>query len=651
MTLSFRVLGGFAVENGSGIALSLPTRKARALLGYLAANADRPQPRGKLTTLLWSDHGDKQARHNLNQSLVAIRKLGQQSDLSLLRTNGDNIWLARDNVEIDVARFRSLFENNPAEAAGLYAGPLLEGLPSPDPGFEEWLIPARMALHEQACIALEMASTGAAQQGQMNAALDFARRLVSLDPLREEAHRLLMRQLCEAGDRAGALRQYQTCVDTLKRELQVEPELATRALYVEVREHRGLNSVSRPRMDILGTSESFNKPTIAVLPFDDLGDAKRADNLADGLAEDLITALSKLHQLFVIPRQFTTSYKDRKATVQQAATELGVRYALTGSIRIAGNKMRCSIQLIDTAHRKQIWAESYDGVIDELFAVSDDIIRQILIELQVRLTTGDGIRVTSRGTRDLKAWLLFVQGHEEGNKFRRESIMRARELFEAAHRADPDWSLPFAMIGWTHFLEAQRGWSVSREESIRLGMELAQRATIRDPNDPWAYRVLNGFLFLAGDYDQGIALAEKAVTLAPNDSLTLASFAYKLFLVDEIDRALEIFERARRICAILPDYQLRRYGLLLQLAGKTKSAVDVLEGLTRSAPDFLYGQIQLAAAYADLGRIAAARSVIRGVMEKDPSFNITQYLDTLPFKNTSRLEWLRELLMEAGLPE
>lgn len=651
MSLSLKVLGGFAVHDGTGASLALPTRKAGALLGYLAFHANQPQPRQKLTALFWSRSSEKQARHSLNQSLVAIRKLGGESGMPLITTKGDYVWLDDENIEIDVVHFRSLLDENSTDAAALYRGPLLEGLTSPDPAFDEWLIAARAELHNQACMALENAAKQSERQGRADAAIELTKKLISFEPLHEEGHRLLMRLLWQTGDRTGALRQYRVLADSLERELQVEPDMATRLLFENIRHNVGAPTKSNQTSAMPVASTSSNIPVIAVLPFDTFDGDAQTNNLANGLLEDLITALSKTRNLSVLPRHAVTIYKGQLANYRQAAAALAARYVLTGSVRISADRLRCSVQLIDASEGRHIWTERYDRPIDDTFAVLDEIVHQILIELQVHLTTGDSIRVASRGTRNLDAWLLYVQGHAEGNKFTREAVIRARELFEAAHRADPDWSGPLAMIAWTHLLEAQRDWSALREDSIRVGKDLCEQAIAMEPSNPLGYRTLNGFLFLLGDYEGGIAVAEKSAMLAPNDALTLASFAYKLFLVDEIDWALEVFERARRICPILPEYQIRRYGLLLQLAGQAERAVEILEGLTRSAPDFLYGHVQLAAAYAELGRLDAARSCIGTVLKQDPSFNTTLYLKTLPFKNRPRLEWLHGLLTETGLPE
>ena len=227
MGLSLNVLGEFALRDGAGAALSLPTRKTRALLSYLAVNVGRPQQRDRLMALLWSDRGERQARHSLNQALASLRKLGNEQGVTLFEGDGERITLRSDVMDIDLVTFRALLADDPAQAAALYEGRFLDGLSVPDPAFDEWLTATRSEFHNLVCDALERAAELASGDGDAPQAIELTRRLVALDPLREDGHRRLMQLLYASGDRTGALRQYQACADILKKELQVEPDAAT----------------------------------------------------------------------------------------------------------------------------------------------------------------------------------------------------------------------------------------------------------------------------------------------------------------------------------------------------------------------------------------------------------------------------------------
>ena len=216
MSISLKLLGEYTAYAGNGTSLSLPTRKTWALLGYLAANADRPQSRERLMALLWSDRDERQARQSLNHALLSIRKLGKSEGSPLLDSTGEQVTLHSDALEIDVLRFRDLLSEQPAAAAALYDGPFLGDLSIPDPAFEEWLAVARSDFHTLAGDALERAIEAAASADSIDA-IEAARRLVRLDPVRESGHQHLMRLLYEHGDRASALRQYHDCAAILEK--------------------------------------------------------------------------------------------------------------------------------------------------------------------------------------------------------------------------------------------------------------------------------------------------------------------------------------------------------------------------------------------------------------------------------------------------
>ena len=651
MVLSLTLLGEFALRDGNGDALSLPTRKTRALLAFLALNAGRPQRRERLMALLWSDRSEQQARQSLNQALRAIRKLGEKQGIAILESDSEHVTLRGDTLESDIHRFQSLLDEAPAEAADLYTGLLLDGLSIAEPAFEDWRAATRAEMHALACNALARAADDAAEAGKIETAINRAARLVSLDPLREEAHRRLMRLMHESGDRAAALRQYRSLAELLEKELQVEPDAATKALYDEIRQGSTVTTATTsPSASWDASPPLSGKPSIAVLPFDNLSRDPAVDHLADGLMEDLITALAKVRELLVIDRHSTETYKGLSANVQDIAATLGVRYILEGSIRTHGGRLRCSVQLIDTKTGHHLWAERYDKLIEDIFALQDEIVWHILVELQVRLTEGDGARIASRGTRNLQAWLLRVEGAIELAKFTREGIVRARDSFEAAHRADPNWARPIAGIAYTHYYEARYGWSPSRKQSIEIGLENARSAVTMDPNEAFGYQALRSLNLLLGNYDEALKFAKMSASLAPNDMLAVGTLAVTLMFMDEPAEALETFERAMSLTPNVPRFYLRWYGFALHLAGDTERAISVLEELTRNEPDWADGLTQLAAVYETAGRHEDAKNVVATILKRDRGYTASRYLALTHFANKDRTDWMQGLLISAGLP-
>ena len=392
-------------------------------------------------------------------------------------------------------------------------------------------------------------------------------------------------------------------------------------------------------------------PAVAVLPFDNMSSDPDLAYLADGLTEDLITALSKARKLSVAARHSTALYKGKAVRVQEVAKALGVGYVLEGAIQASDGRLRCTVQLIDAIRGHHLWAERYERPMKDVFALQDEIVRHVLIELQVRLTSGDSARLASRGTRNLEAWLLNVQATAEIDDVTPEATVRAQELYEAARRADPSWARPLSGLAVCHYCHARYGWSASREESIALGIGLAEEAIAMDPEEPAGYMALRGFNLLLGKPDKALSLVEKAVSLTPNDFVAVGLLAATLAYMDQAPRALQIFDRARRLAPVFPKWFHRMYGLALHLAGRTDQAIAVFEDLARQEPAWSQGLAQLAASYASAGRIDAAKATAKEILDSDPTYTVSRELELVGFPSEQRTEWLRALLVEAGLPE
>jgi DNA-binding SARP family transcriptional activator/tetratricopeptide (TPR) repeat protein len=240
--LTLMLLGGFRAHLDPGVPLAFPTRKAQALLAYLARPLGQPHARDKLASLLWGSTVETTARTSLRQTLYALRRIVRRADVEPLRTDGNVVWLDRDAVTVDVDEFEQrVAEGTPtalADANALYGGDLLEGLAIQEPPFEDWLTSERERLHEVALRALGRLLTHQRAAGSTDAAIQTALRLLALDALQEPVHRALMQLYADSGRRMAALRQYQVCRDTLRREFNSEPEKETTALYEEINRRR-----------------------------------------------------------------------------------------------------------------------------------------------------------------------------------------------------------------------------------------------------------------------------------------------------------------------------------------------------------------------------------------------------------------------------
>jgi TolB-like protein/Tfp pilus assembly protein PilF len=395
-----------------------------------------------------------------------------------------------------------------------------------------------------------------------------------------------------------------------------------------------------------------DKPSIAVLPFDNLSGDKEQDPIADGLTEDIITSLSRVPDLFVIARNSTFTYKGKPVKVQQVAEELGVRYVLEGSVQRSGDNLRITAQLIDALKGNHLWAHRFDRRAENLFAMQDEITREVLIELQVKLTAGDHARTVSRGTESLEAWLLRSQAYSLSLKYTQEHVLKARELYEKAAEIDPNFARAWAGIAWTYRIEARLGaWVMSRKEALAKALELAEHAIEIDPKEPICYTVIADIYLIKGEHDRALAHAEKAVDLAPNYSTSIGVLGWLSFWAGDFQRCVDAFARMKRLNPHYPATYLGVEGVALLFLGRHHDATATLKEAIGRVPTNWMAHARLVATYADSDRMEEAKSVAAALFKLRPKFTIDSFLKTQPFKETEHKEWLRGLLLKAGLPE
>jgi TolB-like protein/class 3 adenylate cyclase/Tfp pilus assembly protein PilF len=394
-----------------------------------------------------------------------------------------------------------------------------------------------------------------------------------------------------------------------------------------------------------------DKPSIVVLPFENFSDDAKLNFFASGLTEDLTASLSKAPDLFVISKNSAATYKERPIDVKQVAEELGIQYVLEGSVQKAGDKLRITVQLIDALLGRHLWADRFDRKAKDIFALQDDIVKNVIVELQVELTQGAAARVASRGTDSLDAWLLRIEAQGEFIKFTREGMIRARELYEAAHQADPNWSRPLAGLASVDWYEAKQGWSASKEVSIQSGMKLAQRAIQMDPDSPLGYQTLGNLYALTGQGERAIELRRKAAELAPNDLVAVAGLATRLKDFGGEQEAVKLFEQAMRLSPKHPWWVPYAYGVALHLVGRKEEAVQSFKEAIILNPNHVLPKAFLAAVYADLGRIDAAKATADEVMRIDSKFSTTRLIQSHTFHDPVRDDQFKTLMLQAGLPE
>ena len=289
-----------------------------------------------------------------------------------------------------------------------------------------------------------------------------------------------------------------------------------------------------------------DKPSIAVLPFENMTGNPKQEYFTDGFTEQIVTSLSKIPALFVISRNSTFSYKGKPVSVQQVGEELGVRYVLEGSVQKFSSRVRINVQLIDSISGQQIWTESYGRDLKDIFELQDEVILKIASALSVNLTAGEQARVWAEGTKSLEAYLKLMQGREYLRKGNRESVALARRMAEESIALDPNYADAYALQGATHQIDLFLGTSQPKD-AITKAIALTQKALAMNGSLAEARSRLGVLYSWSGRYDEGIAEAERGVELDPNSGQANFNLAVVLRYAGRSKEAIPVIRRALRL--------------------------------------------------------------------------------------------------------
>ena len=394
-----------------------------------------------------------------------------------------------------------------------------------------------------------------------------------------------------------------------------------------------------------------DKPSIAVLPFANMSGDPEQEYLADGLAEDIITALSKVSEMFVIARNSTFAYKGTSPDVRQVARELGVRHVLEGSVRKAGNRVRITAQLIDAAKGGHLWAERYDRELANIFDLQDEITQEIVTALEVRLTKGEQARLWRRQTDNFEAWDLYVRAQASLRRFNQEDNSMARELVERALALDPNFAVAWALLAWTHLAGARVGWGFSTAASLEAGVEAALKGLAIDENQADALSMLGALRALQRRYDEADEAGRRAIALAPNAADNYVLYAITLNFTGRGGEAVNLIEKAMRLCPFYADFYLGIIAQSYRSLGRYDEAIAADKERLARTPENVLSDLRLAAVYAELGRDEEARFHVGEALRKNPSYSLAQVRDTDPYQDEAEMERYLDLLRKAGLPE
>ncbi len=400
-----------------------------------------------------------------------------------------------------------------------------------------------------------------------------------------------------------------------------------------------------------------DKPSIAVLAFDNMSGDPKQEYFSDGITDDLITDLSKISGLFVIARNSTFTYKGKPVKVKQVAEELGVRYVLEDSVRRAGEQVRINAQLIDTTTGGHLWAERYDGKMDNVFALQDKITRKIVSALAVQLTAGDEKLVAGKETDSAEAYDAFLKGLAHYWRDTPENLVQAVPYLEKAVELDPNYSRAYAALAAVYQRAVTRqGWYSSLGLSYSEAQEKAKQYLQKAMKDPTvlAHLLASDIYRAEGRYQEAITEATHAIALDSNDSVGYRAMARVLIYAGSPAEGADFIKKAMRLDPHYPPSYLLYLGFAQFGMERFEEAAASLEQATKRNPDDEWGFLLLAATYGQLGREHEAKSAMEtfnGLRAKAGSSHpyTLQYVDLWGFKEQTDRERLREGLRLAGV--
>ena len=634
---SLTLLGGFELRPTDGAAADLPGQKDRALLAVLAMAGGDAQSRERLAGLLWSEHGDRQARDSLKQALVRLRRCLGGGEEGMLRGDRQSIALDRAAVDVDVLAFERLVRDGTldalTQAAGLYRGDLLEGIAIRDPAFEDWLLVERQRLRQLFERALAGLMALALEAGDRERAAEAARRLLQIDPLSEAAYRTLMQVHADEAQTAQALKLYETLRERLYRELGVAPEPATVALHDRIRQRRTgpaaaavaePEAAAEPPQAERATPPAAAKSSIAVLPFTNMSGDPEQRYYSDGIAEDIMTGLARFRSLLVIARNSAFQYRDRAVDVRAVGRELGAHYVVEGSVRKADDRIRISVQLVDAATGNHLWANKYDHELGNLFALQDEVTQAIVATVEGRIAAGDAARARRKPTEHMDAYDYLLQARELMAHY---DLAAAGPLLARAIEADPTYAEAYARRA---FVVLSRYWAKQDRAQLDKAARLAQKALALDAEDEWANFAMGTVRLSMRQFDLAGSHYERILAINPNNVTCATMFAEFLTYVGRPAEALLQLDETLRRDPFPPNWYWEIRGMALFGLERYDEAIAAYSKMTVLHP---WIQAYLAAAYVHADRPDDAARQLALYRDDHPEGSLLAIAKQEPYKD------------------
>lgn len=617
--MKINLFGGFSAFGEDDQSVPFSSKKAQALLAYLVVESGRAQPRERLASLLWADTGEERARHNLRQSIAKIR----QAFGGIVISEGECVSLDAAACETDVGEFESLADADNVDdlrrRLNLYQGELLAGLEPREPEFSDWLLVVRGRLRQAACeTAMNLTDQLIAANRQVDAIAALSELLV-IDPPEENAHRRLMQLYADCGRRAEALRQYQRCESALERELGATPDAGTRALYESLKKEQGAATAAVPDIDAA-------VPAVAVLPFDNLSGSDAA-YFVDGIAEDLITALSSFHSLAVISRGSAFTYRDQGVSEKTIARELGAQFLVRGSVQRSSNRVRINVQLMDAKAGLQVWGHRYDREMEDVFALQDEITSTLVSTLAGRVEAARLSHARRAAPERLDAYDLVLRGKDHHHRFTAEDCGLCIDMFQRAVERDPSFAVAHAWLACAYGQAIVFGLE-DTPKLVDKSQAAAETCLALDDNESEAHRVLAQVQMTRKNLERSLWHQNRALFLNPNDDRILCAQGEILTFVGKAEEGEQWVRKSMRLNPYHPQRYWTHLARALFHLGRFEDTLAALDNISKARVDDL--AYRIAAAH-QLGKTETVSQAISDIRSSFPDFRPDKFVASLAY--------------------
>jgi adenylate cyclase len=394
--------------------------------------------------------------------------------------------------------------------------------------------------------------------------------------------------------------------------------------------------------------EVSEKPSIAVLPFDNMSGDPQQEYFSDGITEDLITDLSKISELFVISRNSTFVYKGVAVNIEEVSQELGVRYVLEGSVRKDNGTVRITAQLIDASTGGHLWAERYDRDLVDIFSVQDEVVEKIVAALEVELTDEEQDRLDQNQTDNLDAYDFAKRGWWLKGQLTREDNDQARLMFEQAIDLDPQFADAYVGLGFTYYEAWSHQWTQD-PQSLNQAYDLAVQAIALDERQAGAYALLGWVHLWRKEFDLAISHKEQAIALNPNEADHYVDLAQVLIFSGDPEEAIKWVEEAMLLNPHYPVHYPFALGFAYLMLERYEESIAAQEEALSINPFNLASYLNLVGAYVGLGQIEQAQYYMGEALKINPHLSLSTSRERFPFKDPEVLEWVLDAFQKAGL--